>query len=110
MHYHANEDEVFVITEGAITFKVNDGPEVDYPVGTVLNQPRGTKHTFYAKQRSRFLAALSPSGLEDLFRAIGTKADVPYNTYPDEPVPPTPEQLQAFMELAPKYGIVIEQP
>lgn len=53
---------------------------------------------------------IAPAGLEDLFRQIGTKTDVPRGVVPPHPVPPTPEQLALFAKLAPSYGITIHAP
>ncbi len=56
------------------------------------------------------MVTISPAGLENLFREIGTKTDIPRGVVPAAPVPPTPEQLARFAQLAPSYGITIHPP
>lgn len=112
-HCHKNEDEEFFILEGKMNFLVGDNPEPQvFGAGSYLWQPRGTKHTFWPadNKRARFLAQLRPPGLEDLFREIGTKADLPGGVIPDTPVPPSEDQLKTFAERAADFGITIFPP
>jgi hypothetical protein len=56
------------------------------------------------------LVTITPPGLENLFRAAGTKTTVPRGVVPEVPVPPTPAQLELFMKLMPSYGVSIAHP
>ena len=96
---YANKDSTEVHTQ---TF----GP------GAYIWQPRGTKHTFWPDEKiARFLVTLSSPELLDMFRKIGTKAEVKYGEIPAQPVPPTAEQLANFSNIATsQYGITIYPP
>ena len=45
-HIHADEDEIFVVMDGAVTF-LNGETEVAAPTGTVASLPRGHFHGFW---------------------------------------------------------------
>jgi len=44
-HVHADEDDVFYILDGELTFLLDDG-DVAAPTGTFVLVPPGVKHTF----------------------------------------------------------------
>lgn len=72
LHVHAVEDEWFYVLEG--TFDIVLGDEVVRAgPGDFAFVPRGTPHRFAnaGGGSARILAALTPSGIEDFFRAAG---------------------------------------
>lgn len=76
MHRHTNEDEFSLILEGRVWY-VADGEEHVAEVGDLVFKPRGEWHTFFnaAEQPARVLELISPGGLEEAFRIIGTAPD-----------------------------------
>ena len=100
-HIHSREEETFYVLEGEVTFFVEETVQVAAP-GTFLRVPRDVRHSFQncSAQNARLLISVVPAGLENLFRAIGSPLQ------PGQlPSPPTPEQLQKLVALAPEYGI-----
>ena len=70
-HRHEVEDEVFLITEGTMTFLVGDR-WVDAPAGTFLCVPAGMTHDFvnHGAQRAAAFNVLVPGGdFEARFRS-----------------------------------------
>eukprot|EP00658_Telonema_sp_P-2_P038339 TRINITY_DN27537_c0_g1_i1.p1 TRINITY_DN27537_c0_g1~~TRINITY_DN27537_c0_g1_i1.p1 ORF type:complete len:205 (+),score=60.91 TRINITY_DN27537_c0_g1_i1:116-730(+) len=112
-HVHANEDEHFYLIDGSMMFMVNDAEPTECKPGTYLWQPRGTKHTFWpaGDAPSRFSITISPPGIENMFRAIGTDAgEVRMGEIPEVNVPPTEEQLETLAKLSPEYGVTLFPP
>ena len=76
LHRHTKEDEFSLILEGRVWFVVNDEEHVA-EVGDLVFKPRGEWHTFFnaADEPARLLELISPGGLEQAFRIIGTATD-----------------------------------
>ncbi len=112
VHKHQKESETFIILSGEMVFEVNGAPPKTFAPGSVIQQPAGTRHTFYPANNAvaRFLVIAEPAGVEELLLRIGTPADVPLGVIPDAPVPPTPEQMELFMKLVPEFGITVYPP
>jgi len=72
LHVHANEDEWFYVLEGSFDIVLGDEVVRAGP-GDFAFVPRGTHHRFAnaGQGTARILAALTPGGLEDFFRAAG---------------------------------------
>jgi quercetin dioxygenase-like cupin family protein len=76
-HSHENEDEGFLILDGACTFVIDD---VVYPApsGTFIWAPRGTLHAFTVDSESvHLLTILTPGGNEQAVRELGVPATAP---------------------------------
>jgi quercetin dioxygenase-like cupin family protein len=73
MHRHTREDEFSFILEGQVWFHAG-GQEHVAGVGDLVFKPRGEWHTFWnaADEPARLLEIISPGGLEEVFRKIGT--------------------------------------
>lgn len=73
MHRHTREDEFSFILEGRVWY-VADGEEHVAELGDLVFKPRGEWHTFFnaADEPARVLELISPGGLEEAFRIIGT--------------------------------------
>ena len=70
-HVHANEDEVFVVIEGAHVFEVGDESFQVEP-GEVVFAPRQVPHAHHrvVHRSGRFLTIVSPAGFEGFFREL----------------------------------------
>lgn len=76
VHRHTKEDEFSLILEGRVWFQA-DGREYVAAVGDLVFKPRGEWHTFWnaADGTARMLELISPGGLEEAFKIIGSAAD-----------------------------------
>ena len=70
LHVHDDEDEVVVVLEGELAYRVGQDEGVLTP-GGVLWFPRAVPHAVAQTGTGpvRFLTVVTPAGLEDLFRA-----------------------------------------
>lgn len=70
LHVHDHEDEVVAVLEGRLDYRVGDETGALEPGGT-LWLPRGVPHAVanLAGGTCRFLTVVTPSGIEDFFRA-----------------------------------------
>jgi quercetin dioxygenase-like cupin family protein len=104
-HTHSREDETFVVLEGRITF-TSDGRTFTAGPGETVHLPRGTRHTFTAKEPARALIHCIPAGLDRMFREAGT----PLAPGDRSPAPVTPEDIERLLAITPRYGIAIHAP
>jgi quercetin dioxygenase-like cupin family protein len=76
VHRHSREDEFSLILEGRVWFQV-DGEEHVAEIGDFVFKPRGEWHTFWnaADSPARMLELISPGGLEEAFKIIGSATD-----------------------------------
>lgn len=76
LHRHTREDEFSLILEGQVWYQAADEEHVAH-VGDFVFKPRNEWHTFWnaADQPARVLELISPGGLEEAFRLIGTADD-----------------------------------
>ena len=93
--------------EGEITFTVN-GEEVVAKAGTFANMPVGTPHSFknQSDRPAKMLLSVAPAGLEQMFFEVG----VPLAEGATTAMPPTKEEIEKLLAVAPKYGIEIKLP
>ena len=70
LHVHDREDEVVVVLDGELSYRVGDRAGV-LTAGGVLWFPRAVPHAVAqaGTEPVRFLTVVTPAGLEDLFRA-----------------------------------------
>ena len=103
-HVHSREEEGFYILEGEITFKIN-GERVVATAGMFANMPVGTPHSFKneSNKPAKMLVSVAPAGLERMFFEIG----VPLAEGATTALPPTREDIEKLLAIAPKYGIEI---
>ena len=106
-HVHSREEEGFYILEGEITFTVN-GERVVATAGVFANMPVGTPHSFKneTNKPAKMLATVAPAGLEKMFMEIA----VPLAEGATTALPPTKEDIEKLLAIAPKYGIEIRSP
>ena len=66
-HYHANEDEIFIVLDGEVEFDMDGERFVRGPLGTAF-LPRGRVHSFRTgAEGARCLTLLTPGGFENFF-------------------------------------------
>lgn len=73
LHRHSREDEFSLVLEGRVWYQF-DGEEQVAEVGDFVFKPRGEWHTFWnaSDEPARVLELISPGGLEELFKILGT--------------------------------------
>jgi mannose-6-phosphate isomerase-like protein (cupin superfamily) len=106
-HVHSREDEGFYILEGEIAFTIN-GERVVATAGMFANMPVGAPHSFKneSNKLAKMLVSVAPAGLEKMFMEIG----VPLAEGATTALPPTREDIEKLLAIAPKYGIEFRLP
>ena len=106
-HVHSREEEGFYVLEGEITFQFGVERFVA-GTGTFANMPVGTPHSFKneGSKPARMLISVAPAGLEQMFFEVG----VPRAEGATTALPPTKEEVEKLLDVAPKYGIEIRLP
>jgi quercetin dioxygenase-like cupin family protein len=105
LHIHHEEDEVFHVLDGEVTFFL-PGREVPLTTGRTFLAPRGIPHTFRVESaRARLLVYCTPARFDGFVRAVSERAPV-------EELPPRGRPLdpEAFAATAADYGIEILGP
>ncbi len=106
-HIHSREEESFYILEGEITFHVGD-ERIVATAGTFANMPVGSLHSFKneTNKTARMILSVAPAGLEQMFFEVG----VPLEEGSTEALPPTKQEIEKLLAVAPNYGIEIKLP
>lgn len=106
-HSHAREEESFYILEGEITFQIGEEVVVA-KAGTFANMPKGVTHCFKnaTDKPARMLVSVAPAGLEKMFFEFGVPVPAGTTWVP----PPTQEEIQKLLAIAPGYGISLHLP
>lgn len=103
----AEKSKVFYILEGEITFTIGDSKFVA-TAGMFANMPVGVAHAFKneSDRPAKMLVTVAPAGLEKMFFEFGVPLAEGAVTAP----PPTMEEIQKLLQIAPNYGIEILLP
>ena len=106
-HVHSREEEGFYILEGEITFSFGEERLVA-AAGMFANVSVGTLHSFKneTNRPAKMLISVAPAGLEQMFFEVGQS--VPPGTTTASP--PTKEDIEKLLAVAPRYGIEIRLP
>src|SRR5206468_4291511 len=106
-HVHSREEEGFYVLEGEITFTIGDKSLVA-SAGMFANMPVGTPHSFKneSDKPAKMLISVAPAGLEKMFFEVG----VPLAEGATTALPPTKEEIEKLLTIAPRYGIEIRLP
>jgi quercetin dioxygenase-like cupin family protein len=106
-HVHSRENEGFYIIEGEITFRIGE-EKVVATAGMFANMPIGVPHSFKneSDRIAKVLITIAPAGLERMFIEIGIPVEAGSTTAP----PPSRQEIETMLELAPTYGIEIRLP
>jgi len=104
-HVHSREEEGFYILEGEVTFTAN-GEKIVAKAGMFANMPVGTPHSFKneSNRPAKMLISVAPAGLEKMFMEVG----VPLTEGATTALPPTKEEIEKLLAVAPNYGIEIK--
>lgn len=106
VHKHANEAELFYITEGVMEVYVRDTVHEVGP-GCTVWIPAGTDHSIFVNTAiCRGLCVCTPGGLEGFFVDGGTAATVASMPTQDTWTPTVPE----LQQLGDKYGWQLVEP
>ena len=106
-HIHSREEEGFAILEGEIIFQVGE-ERIVAMAGMFANRPVGMPHSFKkeSSKPARMRITVAPAGLERMFFEFG----VPVTQGATIAPPPTKEEIDKLLEIAPRYGIEIMLP
>jgi quercetin dioxygenase-like cupin family protein len=106
-HVHGREEEGLYVLEGEVTFQVGD-ERVVAKAGAFANMPVGTPHSFKNEggRPARVLISVAPAGLERMFLEVGVPLAEGATTAP----PPTEEEIEMLLAIAPGYGIEVMPP
>ena len=106
-HVHSREEESFYILEGEIIFQIGE-KRVVATAGMFANMPVGTPHSFRneSTQPAKMLISVAPAGLENMFFEIGVL--LPEGSA--SALPPTKDEIEKLLTIAPRYGIEIRVP
>jgi quercetin dioxygenase-like cupin family protein len=101
-HVHSREEEGFYVLEGEITFMIGD-KRIVASAGVFANMPVGMPHSFKneSSKPAKMLISVAPAGLEKMFFEFGQPVAQGATTAP----PPTKEEIEKLLAVAPKYGI-----
>jgi hypothetical protein len=104
---HSREEEGFYVLEGEITFTMGDQRLVA-SAGMFANMPVGTPHAFKNEggKAAKMLISVAPAGLEKMFFEFGVSLPEGATTA----LPPTQEEIERLLAVAPRYGIEIRLP
>jgi mannose-6-phosphate isomerase-like protein (cupin superfamily) len=106
-HVHSREEEGFYILEGEITFTIGE-KRIVATARMFANMPVGTPHSFKNEsgKSARMLISVAPAGLEQMFFEVGQPVAPGAKTAP----PPSKEDIEKFLAVAPRYGIEVKLP
>lgn len=106
-HVHSREEEGFYVLEGEITLRVNGEPIVAR-AGSFANLPIGVPHSFKNESSlpAKMLISVAPAGLEQMFFELG----VPLPEGETTALPPSKDEIEKLMAIAPDYGIELLLP
>src|SRR5947208_11613163 len=106
-HVHSREEEGFFILEGEITLHIGE-KRIVATAGMFANMPVGTPHSFKneSNRPAKMLISVAPAGLKKMFFEFG----VPLPDGSMAALPPTREEIEKLLAIAPKYGIEVKLP
>ena len=104
-HVHSREEEGFYVLEDEITLVVGD-QRLIVSAGMFANMPVGTPPSFLNEggKPAKMLISIAPAGLEKMFFEVG----VPVPPGATTATPPTKEEIEKMLAVAPRYGIEIK--
>lgn len=101
LHIHRRENEWFYITEGQLSFQI-DNELINATPRTLIYGPKDHAHSFInnGTEPAKMLNVWLPSGIEEFFREVGDPV-----TPTDPFTPPLPPDIPRLLAAAPKYGL-----
>ena len=105
-HTHSREEESFYVLEGEVTF-TGEGETFSAGPGTFASMPLGSLHSFRnaTAKPARMIISCAPACFEQMFFEAG-RILAPGETAG----PPTKEEIEKLLAIAPKYGVEISVP
>lgn len=108
LHLHQTEDEIFVLLDGTLRFRVAGDERLAHP-GDVVLAPQGVAHTYRVESdEARWLTVTAKGDFERFVRAVGRVAE--RRDLPVRGVPPSPEAIAALAQVAAQHGIELVGP
>ena len=107
MHRHHKEDEYTYVLAGRIG-AILGGQEVFAEPGDLIFKPRNQWHTFWnaGDEPASVLELISPAGLEEFFRALGTMEDLDSETLAALAAPyECDADMDATLPLVERHGL-----
>lgn len=109
LHLHRTEDEVFVVLEGQVRFRLGAaGAERTAGPGETLLAPKGVPHTYRVQSAdgARLLTITAKGDFERFVREMARPAERAERAeLPARGGAPTPEMMAKLTETAGRYGI-----
>src|SRR5919108_528112 len=98
-HRHLEEDELFYVFDGTLSFTAGEEARTVSP-GESVFVPRGITHSYrnVGEADVRMIAVYTPAGMEGWFREVCTPVDDPSAA----PPPVTPELIERMLEAGPR--------
>ena len=108
LHIHHEEDEVFHVLEGEVTYRVGETTRRARP-GETLMDPKGMPHTYRvdSAEGARMLT-ITRGGFERFVRSFARPAET--DGLPVRSGPPTAEQAAALAQACSRFGIELVGP
>lgn len=104
LHIHENEDEVFHIIEGEISFTIGD-TTIEARTGDTIIAPKRTPHTYCVESQSgaKWLTVTAHRDFEAFVREVARPATAA--GLPEPSGPPTPEKAETLARVCEQHGI-----
>jgi quercetin dioxygenase-like cupin family protein len=109
LHVHTREAEAFYLLDGSLTYRA--GQELHrLSAGSFIYLPSGVPHAFRVTGTgpARFLAIVAPGDLMTLYDEVGRPA--PDRRLPGPGETSMNEEIQRWLETAPRYGLQVVGP
>ncbi len=104
-HVHPEDDELFYVLSGRVTFEIDDERITATP-GSTVYAPHGIPHSYLIEEETRVLIMVFKPGFEQFFAEVGRPAES--WTIPTEE--PTEEEVAKVSDIAEQYGFEIVGP
>jgi quercetin dioxygenase-like cupin family protein len=109
LHVHTREAEAFYVLDGSLTYRAGEQTH-RLSAGSFIYLPSGVPHAFRVTGTGpvRFLGLVVPGALMELYDEVGRPAPEQRLPGPDEA--PLAEDIERWLETAPRYGLRIVGP
>jgi len=109
LHVHTLEAEAFYLLAGNLTYRAGE-QTYKLSTGSFIYLPKGVPHAFRVTGTgpARFLALVAPGDLMALYDEVGRPA--PERRLPEPDETSMPEEIQRWIETAPRYGLHVVGP
>lgn len=105
LHVHYEDDELFYVLSGRVTFEVGDERITATP-GSTVYAPHGIPHSYLIEEEARCLVLTFEPGFEQFFAEAGRPAE----SWTIPTGEPTEEEIQKVRAIAGQFGFEIVGP